>query len=288
MKYYNFRLSLCISLGCWLLIVTRPAAAYMPLNTDDAGTTTKGGYQIEQSFYSLIKVGPAIDNDAVTTSGEDYQGSSNARAFPFTFSRGLADNIELQFTPTYYLQPAGGYSRVTNYTLNLKWRFYGDGETGLNFALKPQLIAPASTAQQENGLGNARFNYGLNFIASQFGESYEVHANAGYMRAPYNNAYSVGLSTEARRTDLYSVSVAPVWVISSRWKLAVDVGINTNLTATDATLTRYGLIALLYYPMKDLDVGVSYQRNASTFGVAFGGSGAYVSRLQVGVTYRFD
>ena len=271
-----------------LLQICLPALAYMPLNTDDAGTTTKGGYQVEQSFYSLIQVGQGSDNAAVTTSGEDYQGSGNAQAFPFTFSRGLTDNIDLQFSPTYYLQPAGGYSRVSNYTLNLKWRFYGDGETGLNFALRPQLIAPASTAQQENGLGNARFNYGLNFIASQFGENYEVHANAGYASAPYNNSYSVGLSTDARRTDLYSVSVAPVWVISSQWKLAVDVGINTNPTATDATLTRYGLIALLYYPLKDLDVGVSYQRNASTFGVAFGDSGQYVSRLQVGVTYRFD
>ena len=280
----SFRIIVCSG----LLLFNPAVLAYLPLNTDDAGTTTKGGYQIEQSFYSLIEVGQGAHTGALTTSGEDYQGSGNASAFPFTFSRGLTDNIDWQFSPTYYLQPAGAYSRVTNYTLNMKWRFYGDGETGLNFALKPQLIAPASTAQQENGLGNARLNYGLNFIASQFGENSEVHANAGYTNAPYNNAYSVGLSTDARRTDLYSVSVAPVWVISSKWKLALDVGINTNPTATDPTLTRYGLIALLHYPLKDLDVGVSYQRNASTFNVAFGGSGEYVSRLQVGVTYRFD
>jgi hypothetical protein len=260
----------------------------MPLNTDDAGTTAKGGYQIEQFFYSLVQVGQSADNSAVATSGEDYQGSGNAQAFPFTFSRGLTDNIDLQFAPTYYLQPTGSYSRVSNYTLNLKWRFYGDGETGLNLALRPQLIAPASSAQQEVGIGNARFNYGLNFIASQFSENYELHFNAGYSSAPYNSAYSVGLSTDARRTDLYAVSVAPVWIVSPQWRLALDVGVNTNPSATDPTLTRYGLVALLYYPMKDLDVGVSYQRNASSFDVAFGGSGPYVSRFQVGVTYRFD
>ena len=260
----------------------------MPLNTDDAGTTAKGGYQVEQFYYSLLQVGQSADNSAVASSGADYQGSGNAQAFPFTFSRGLTDNIDLQFTPTYYLQPTGSYSRVSNYTLNLKWRFYGDGETGLSLALRPQLVAPASASQQEAGLGNARFNYGLNFIASQFGENYELHFNAGYSRAPYNSAYSVGLSTDARRTDLYAVSLALVWVISPQWKVALDAGVNTNPSATDLSLTRYGLVALLYYPMKDLDIAVSYQRNASTFEAAWGGSGAYVSRLQVGVTYRFD
>jgi hypothetical protein len=271
-----------------LLFVSHPVAAYMPLNTDDAGTTTKGGYQVEQFYYSLIQVGQSADNSAVASSGEDYQGSGNAQAFPFTFSRGLTDNIDLQFAPTYYLQPTGSYSRIANYTLNLKWRFYGDGETGLNLALRPQLIAPASASQQEAGIGNARFNYGLNFIASQFGENYELHFNAGYSRAPYNSAYPVGQSTDARRTDLYAVSLAPVWVISPQWKLALDAGVNTNPSATDLSLTRYGLVALLYYPIKDLDIAVSYQRNASSFDVAFGGSGPFVSRLQVGVTYRFD
>ena len=274
--------------GASLLVVSGPATAYMPLNTDDAGTTAKGGYQVEQFYYSLLQVGQSADNSAVASSGADYQGSGNAQAFPFTFSRGLTDNIDLQFTPTYYLQPTGSYSRVSNYTLNLKWRFYGDGETGLSLALRPQLVAPASASQQEAGLGNARFNYGLNFIASQFGENYELHFNAGYSRAPYNSAYSVGLSTDARRTDLYAVSLALVWVISPQWKVALDAGVNTNPSATDLSLTRYGLVALLYYPMKDLDIAVSYQRNASTFEAAWGGSGAYVSRLQVGVTYRFD
>lgn len=281
------QLSLYVILfGC--LLSSLPAAAYMPLNTDDAGTTAKGGYQIEQYFYSLLQVGQSSSGFDAVSSGEDYQGVDNARAFPFTFSRGMTENLDLQFAPTYYLQPLGSFSRVANYTLNVKWRFWGDGEKGLNLALRPQLIAPAGTTQQEYGIGNARWNYGLTFIASQFSENYELHFNAGYQQAPYNNSYAVGLSTDARRTDLYSVSVAPVWNLSPRWKVALDVGLNTNPNMPDPMLTRYGLVALLYYPMKDLDVGVSYQRNASTFDVAFGGSGAYVSRLQVGVTYRFD
>jgi hypothetical protein len=44
----------------------------------------------------------------------------------------------------------------------------------------------------------------------------------------------------------------------------------------------------MYSPTKDLSIGLSYQRNASSIGTAWGGSGEYVSRVQVGVTYRFD
>lgn len=287
MKEYLQKILCVFSLG-WLLLGSPPVVAYMPFNTDDAGTNAKGGFQVEQYFYTLLLVGQDSTDMGSVSSGEDYQGVGNARAFPFAFSRGLTDNIDLQFTPTYYLQPLGSFSRVANYTLNLKWRFMGDGETGLNLALRPQLIAPSSVAQQEYGIGNAAWNYGLTFIASQFGENYELHFNAGYLRAPYNGAYTIGLSEDANRTNLYSVSLAPIWNISSNWKIGLDGGINTNPNEPAPSLTRYGLVALMYSPTKDLSFGLSYQRNASTFEAAWGGSGAYVSRLQVGVTYRFD
>jgi len=88
-----------------LLLVSLPVHAYMPLNTDDAGTTAKGGYQVEQYFYTLLLVGQDATDSGSVSSGEDYQGVGNARAFPFAFSGGLTDRVDLQFTPTYYLQP---------------------------------------------------------------------------------------------------------------------------------------------------------------------------------------
>ena len=129
MKIY-LQMSLRLASFGWLLFSSLPTAAYMPLNTDDAGTTAKGGYQIEQYFYTLLLVGQDSPESGSVSSGEDYQGVGNARAFPFAFSGGLTNNIDLQFTPTYYLQPLGSFSRVANYTLNLKWRLMGDGETG--------------------------------------------------------------------------------------------------------------------------------------------------------------
>jgi hypothetical protein len=194
----------------------------------------------------------------------------------------------MTFSPTYYLAPLGGFSRVANYTLNYKWRFYGDGEQGLSLALRPSIILPAGTTQQEYGLGNAAWNYGLTFIASQIWDTAELHFNAGYLRAPYNSNYLVGQSTDPNRTNFYSASVAPVWKASQQLKFALDVGVNTNPNEPDTSLTMYALGALLYSPNKDIDIGVAYQRNASNFGIALGGSGSYTSRIQVGVTYRFD
>jgi hypothetical protein len=264
--------------------------AYSPLNTDDAGTTAKGTNQVEQYFFSILQVGQGDngENSSNSSSGEDFSGIGNATAFPFSYSRGLTDNSDMTFSPTYYLAPLGNFSRVGNYTFNYKWRFLGDGEKGLNLALRPSVILPAGITQQEYGLGNAAWNYGLTFIASQLWDSAELHFNAGYLRAPYNGNYLVGQSTDPNRTNIYSVSVAPVWKFSEQFKIAIDVGMNTNPNEPDTALTMYGLAALLYSPNKDIDIGLAYQRNASNFGIALGGSGSYTSRIQFGVTYRFD
>ena len=93
-----------------LFLSCLPAHAHMPLNTEDAGTTAKGGYQFEQYFYRLLQVGQNSTDSGSVSSGQDYEGSSNAKAFPFAFSGGLTDNIDLQFTSTYYLQPLGSFS----------------------------------------------------------------------------------------------------------------------------------------------------------------------------------
>lgn len=271
-----------------LLLSSEISYAYSPLNTDDAGTTAKGSNQIEQYFFSILQIGQGDNGEDSTSSGEDFSGIGNAAGFPFSFSRGLTESSELTFSPTYYLAPLGNFSRVSNYTFSYKLRLMGDGEKGLNFALKPSVTLPAGSTQQEYGLGNAAWNYGLNFIASQFWESAELHFNAGYMRAPYNSNYLVGQSTDPNRTNFYSVSVAPVWRVTPEIKFALDMGFNTNPNEPDTSITTYGLVALIYSPGKDVDIGLAYQRNANNFGVALGGSGPYTSRIQVGVTYRFD
>ncbi len=270
------------------ILVTGLSHSYAPLNTDDAGTTAKGSNQVEQYFFSILQVGQSNEGEDSISSGEDFNGIGDATGFPFTYARGLTDNSEVSFSPTYYLAPLGNFSRVGNFTINYKHRFLGDGEKGLNLALKPSVILPAGVTQQEFGIGNAAWNYGATFIASQFWESAELHFNAGYMRTPYNNNYVVGESTDPKRTNFYLISVAPVWKLTPHIKFALDVGMNTNPNEPDISLTMYGQVAVIFSPDKDVDIGLAYQRNANNFGVAFGEAGPYTSRVQLGVTYRFD
>lgn len=270
------------------LLTSTIVRAYSPLNTDDAGTTAPGVNQVEMYYFLINQYDPNAIDLPTSSSGEDYQGVGIARAFPLVYARGMTQNMELSFSPTYYATPRGEMSPLTNYTLAMKWRFYGDGENGWNFGLKPQIILPSSQNQQMYGLGNAMMNYGITGLASRFWENAELHINASYMRAPYNTNVMIGFSDAENRKNLYGFSIAPVWVPSPKFKFALDVGINTNPNEPEATLTKYAMLALIYLPNKDLELGLSYQRNATEFSTLYDTNSTYTSRFQAGVTWRFE
>ena len=154
--------------------------------------------------------------------------------------------------------------------------------------MKPQVILPAGSEQQVYGIGNALVNYGLTGIASRYWDQAELHLNASYLRAPYNPNYLMGFTTDPKRTNLYFFSAAPVWVVSPKFRLALDVGFNTNPEEPEQSLTTFLMLAMIYSPTKDVDFGISYQRNAPNFGTIFAGDAPYTSRFQVGVTFRFE
>ena len=270
------------------LTLTALSYAYAPLNTDDAGTVGHKTNQIELYGSFAKEYGAASEQTDPTSATVDYESGAAVRAAPFTYTRGITDELDAFIGATYYGSPKGSFSSVTNYSFGLKWRFYGDGETGLNLALKPQVILPATNAQQNYGVGNAALNYGVIAIASYFWEEAELHANLAYLRAPYNTSQSVGFSNDPNRTNLYSVSIAPVWRVTPQFKLALDAGINTNPVVADQSLINYGMVAAIYSPAKTLDLGLSFQRYAANFGSVFSGSGAHTNRIQAGVTWRFD
>ena len=281
-------------LGCRFVVIfvffliNFSAFAYAPLNTDDAATVAKGSNQLEQYFFLISEYSPAVTPEDGFSTGENYEGTGLARGFPLAYARGLTDALDASFSPTFYATPSGGFSPIGNYTFAMKWRYAGDGEHGVSAALKPMLILPAAVDQQIYGLGNSAINAGLTSIFSYYLQSLEVHANVSYFRAPYDPNYQVGFSADAKRTNLYAVSVAPVWQFAPRFKLALDVGVNTNPNEPDPSLTTYAMLALIYSPTKEVDLGIAYQRNATNFGTMFSANEANTSRFQAGVTYRFD
>ena len=269
-----------------VLLLPTLALAFEPLNTDDAGTVKAGGNQIEQYFFFINRAdgGQATD---ILTPGEEYSGNTDARAFPFTYTRGISETVEASFATTYYNQPNGSYSRFSNYVFATKWRFHEDHENRYALAIKPMVSLPASKQQQVSGLGLAAFNYGVNFIASKYWDEVEVHMNASYMRSPYNTNYSVGYSTDTFRTNILLLSIAPVWTVSQNLRLAFDIGLTTNPTASEQHLSQYALIAGIYSLTDNIDLGVSYMRTGLNFGETFAAQQAGATRSEVGITWRF-
>jgi hypothetical protein len=271
-----------------LLLTSSTALAFEPLNTDDAGTVEAGRNQIEQYFFAINRHGSTntapID---IVTPGEEFAGQGGAKAFPFTYTRGLNESLEASIATTYYTEPTGSYARFSNSMLGMKWRFFEDKENQYALAIKPTLVFPASKLQQVNGLGLAAFNYGANFIASRYWDQIEVHLNLSYMHSPYNTNYAVGQSMDLNRTNIFLMSFAPVWTLMPGLKVALDIGATTNPPIPEQYLSTYGLMALIISPTDDIDIGLSAMRSASNFGTVVSASGPNATRSEIGVTWRF-
>lgn len=272
----------------FLFLLSSSALAFEPLNTDDAGTVAANRNQIEQYFFSINRHGntSAAPTDIVTP-GEEYAGQSSAKAFPFTYTRGVTDSLEASIATTYYTQPTGNYTRFSNSMLGLKWRFLEGNEKQFALAIKPTLIFPASKQQQVYGLGSAAINYGVNFIASRYWEQIEVHMNLSYMHSPYNTNYAVGQSTDLNRTNIFFISVAPVWTFIPGVKIALDIGATTNPPIPEQYWSTYALVALILSPTNDIDIGISAMRSASSYGTVVSANGPNATRSEIGVTWRF-
>ena len=270
----------------FFIFIPSIAFGFEPLNTDDAGTVKAGGNQIEQYFFAINRHGENIQSD-ITTPGEEYAGINNARAFPFTYTRGITENIEASFSTTYYFEPSGYYSRYSNYVFASKWRFLEDDHFGYAFAIKPTVVLPAGKSQQVVGLGLSAFNYGVNLIASKYWENIELHFNAMYMRSPYNTNYSIGYATDANRINIFMLSIAPVWSITKNLRIALDLGATTNPPSTEQYLAHYALIAAIYSITDSLDLGISYMRTGSNYSETFALQQSGAMRTEVGLTWRF-
>jgi hypothetical protein len=268
----------------WVLSFT--AQAFEPLNTDDAATIGRNVNQIEQYIY-ILNNKAVEDISVINSNGEEFKGLGRAAAAPFTYTRGLSESTEVSFATTYYASPRGNYSPLSNYVLGLKWRFWGDGEQGWAFAVKPTITLPASTSQQAVGIGLAGTNYELNLISSYYWDQIHVHSNFSYARNPYNANYPVSGSMEPLRTNAYALSIAPVWVVNARWRLALDLGVGTNILLNGNQFSDYGMVAAIYSITPELDLGVSIMRSAADFGTVFSGTGVYSLRSEAGVTWRF-
>ena len=131
-------------------------------------------------------------------------------------------------------------------------------------AIKPAITLPASTSQQVQGLGLAKTNYELNYILSYYWERIQVHTNISYARNPYNTNYPISGTYSPYQINLVSASIAPVWIVNSWLKLALDIGSSIDTSTDAAAVNDYGMVAAIFSVDKNIDVGFSYLQSSTT------------------------
>jgi len=250
-----------------LFAAASPAAfAFQPLITDDTGTQGTAGNQIEF----------AVNADRASSAGD----TTKTRTLPLVYTRGLGDALDVYVAASRIrirsTVPGADASGSGNPALGAKWRFYENEESKTSLGLKPELRLPVSAAKETAGLGTGRSSYGLTLILTQEVPFGAVHAN---LAAGRNRFRDTAANPDASTTH---VSIAPVWDVAAEWKLALDVGSDTETAGGSKTRSNYTEIGAIFSPGKDIDFALGVVRRSDN-----ANPGTTTNSATAGVTWRF-
>lgn len=250
-----------------LLAALAPAAfAFQPLVTDDTGTQGTAGNQLEF----------AINRDRASSSAS----TDTTRTLSLVFTRGLTDALDV-FVQASHVSirsdvPGTDADGAGNPSLGAKWRFFENEASKTSLALKPELLLPVSVAKEGAGLGSGRTSPGLTLILTQEVSFGAIHANLAASRDRYRDPT---VSPDATTTR---ASIAPVWDVAPQWKLALDVGVETQDGGGTKIRSNFAELGAIYSPSESLDfaLGLIHGRDNDNPRVT-------TTSATLGVTWRF-
>jgi hypothetical protein len=258
-------LSFAASLLSILLFWTAPALGAHPLLTDDTITVGKGTTQIEMSYQF--------------DSNNDDGNKAELSRPKVQLTYGLLDPLDviLEIPYLFLQQTQGGVTTssdgIGDITLSLKWRFYGEKEKGLQFAIKPSVTFP--TGDEAKGLGFGREAYGITFISSFEREEWIVSANLGYLY----NEYGLQSERDAYRTSIWSASLSGQYEVIEKLWLVGEVGVLSNPRVTSDTPPAFINGGLIYELTKNIDLDIGYRYGLNKPMVDYSISGAVTVRF---------
>ena len=225
-----------------------PASAFQPLVTDDTGTQGRGGNQLELS----------LNRERASTAGN----AERTQTLPVVYTRGLTDALDLfaGLSHTRVRADASGSdaSGGGNPSFGAKWRFHEHEASKTSFALKPEVLLPVSAGREAAGLGSGRTSASLTLIVTQEVPFGAIHANAGLARTRYRDTLSNPDASVTR------ASIAPVWDLGDKWKLALDLGTESARAAGNRVRSNFAELGAIYAPGKDLDVAIGIVRTSDS------------------------
>jgi hypothetical protein len=261
-----------------LLLSTVPAFGAHPLLSDDTFTQGKGKVQIETSYKY-----DRDDDNGVRTQTSQPQ---------IQLTYGILDTLDAVVTVPYLFvrteqggdtTSADGFGDIS---AALKWRFYGEKEKGLQFAIKPSLTFPTGDEQKGLGMGQSssgasyfykfdRQSYGVTFIGTYEKKDRCVSANAGYQ----HNRYGFQSDEDAFRHDIWSASLSGQYEMIENVWLVGEVGVASNPNAVSDTLPAYVLGGVIYEIAENVDLDLGYKYGLTKPAVDYSISGAVTIRF---------
>lgn len=242
------------------------ASALQPLITDDTGTQGTGGNQVEIAWGRSVEKEP---------------GSTNVlRSIQAVYTRGWTEAVDLYaggaFLRSSPAAPGTPHSGAGNAVAGLKWRFHEDAKSGFSLALKPEIQFPASARTEDRGLGSSAGNAALALLLTQETGFGAVHANLAFASQRFRH----GPNRDLHRDRLWRLSLAPVFEVTERWRIAVDAGLITNPHRAEKSGMAYVEAGVIYSPAGDLELAAGLIRDVRH-------QGHSVYQVTVGVTWRF-
>lgn len=256
------------------VLFANAAHAFFPFVTDDTGTQGRGGSQIEFDYGFEKSHDDEISEDDGRVIGT-ATGISNA--FSSTYTYGVTENVDVFAGLAYQSNAPRGWQ---NTEIGAKWVFAGDQTKGWSTAIKPSVLLPVTKSMQDNGLGSADTNLSLTLVSSYLADTHELHINAGYASNWYKTTELTPSGSE--RTNLWSVSAAPVLVLNNQWKAGLDLGISTNPNF-DSDYTVFGEIGLQYSPLENLQFGLGLMVNSNVNST----TSSWNYQIATGLAYQF-
>jgi hypothetical protein len=266
-------LTFAASFSSIVLFCTTPAFGAHPLITDDTTTQGKGKTLIEMSYQY------ESDND-------DGIKSETSRP-QIQLIYGILDPLDVIVTVPYLFvrQTQGDITTnndgVGDISLALKWRFYGEKEKGLQFAIKPSITLPTGNEQMGLGSGQAsagipfitnfdRQSYGITFLSSFEREEWITTLSLGYQ----NNQYGLQSDRDTYRQDMWLAGLSGQYEIIEKVWLVGEVVVQSNPYAASSTPPAFINGGVIYELTKsiDLDVGYKYGLNKPAADYAISGA----------------
>ena len=223
-----------------------PAPAVQPLVTDDTGTQSSGGNQLE---FALNEVRASVNG-----------GIERLRTLPIVYTRGLTETLDvlagLSHARIRSNAPGGGASGGGHPSFGAKWRFYENEKSKTGFAFKPEVLLPVSAGGEVAGLGAGKTSGKLTLILTQEVAFGAIHVNAGVGRDRYRDTSNKSDTTTTR------TSIATVWNLTDHWKLALGLGTQSAHAGSARVRSNFAELGAIYSPREDVDFALGILRSS--------------------------